>query len=88
MAIIFAANISGLTLAWTLIQFGGPEAGFSAFLIGAAAALIVGTISGAVMGLVIAYIGAHPILVSLAMMIFLRGLGEFPYARRGHLGVP
>lgn len=77
LAIIFAANISGLTLAWTLIQFGGPEAGFSAFLIGAAAALIVGTISGAVMGLVIAYIGAHPILVSLAMMIFLRGLGEF-----------
>ena len=29
------------------------------------------------MGLVVAYVGAHPILVSLAMMIFLRGLGEF-----------
>ncbi len=29
------------------------------------------------MGLVIAYVGAHPILVSLAMMIFIRGLGEF-----------
>jgi simple sugar transport system permease protein len=29
------------------------------------------------MGAVVAYIGAHPILVSLAMMIFLRGLGEF-----------
>ena len=29
------------------------------------------------MGLVIAYTGAHPILVSLSMMIFLRGLGEF-----------
>jgi simple sugar transport system permease protein len=29
------------------------------------------------MGAVIAYVGAHPILVSLAMMIFLRGLGEF-----------
>ena len=29
------------------------------------------------MGFVIAYIGAHPILVSLSMMIFLRGLGEF-----------
>jgi len=26
---------------------------------------------------VIAYTGAHPILVSLSMMIFLRGLGEF-----------
>ena len=29
------------------------------------------------MGLVIAYTKAHPILVSLSMMIFLRGLGEF-----------
>jgi simple sugar transport system permease protein len=29
------------------------------------------------MGFVIAYVGAHPILVSLAMSIFLRGLGEF-----------
>ena len=29
------------------------------------------------MGPVIAYTGAHPILVSLSMMIFLRGLGEF-----------
>lgn len=77
LAIIFAANISGLTLAWTLIQFGGPEAGIGALLIGTMAALIVGTISGMIMGLVIAYFGAHPILVSLAMMIFLRGLGEF-----------
>ncbi len=40
-------------------------------------ALGVGATAGAVMGAVIAYIGAHPILVSLAMMIFLRGLGEF-----------
>ena len=29
------------------------------------------------MGVVIAYFGAHPILASLAMMIFLKGLGEF-----------
>ena len=29
------------------------------------------------MGLVIAFTKAHPILVSLSMMIFLRGLGEF-----------
>ena len=29
------------------------------------------------MGVVIAYLGAHPILASLAMMIFLKGLGEF-----------
>ncbi len=77
LAIIFQANISGLALAWVLIQFGGPEAGMGAFLLGAALALLVGAASGAVMGFVVAYVGAHPILVSLAMMIFLRGLGEF-----------
>jgi len=77
LAIIYTANLSGLTLAWVLIAFGGPEAGAEAFLLGALAALAVGAVSGAIMGAVVAYIGAHPILVSLAMMIFLRGLGEF-----------
>ena len=77
LAIIFTANMSGLTLAWTLIQFGGPEAGIGAFAIGCVAAIAVGAAAGFVMGLVVAYTGAHPILVSLAMMIFLRGLGEF-----------
>lgn len=77
LAIIFTANISGLTLAWVLLKFGGPEAGIFAIILGSLAALLVGTLAGAVMGLVIAFVGAHPILVSLAMMIFLRGLGEF-----------
>ena len=56
---------------------GGPDAGISAFMLGSVLAIGVGTASGLVMGLVIAYTGAHPILVSLSMMIFLRGLGEF-----------
>ncbi|MEM1401032.1 MAG: ABC transporter permease [Pseudomonadota bacterium] len=77
LAIIFQANLSGLMLAWTLIQFGGPDAGVGAFLLGSFLAICVGAASGAVMGAVVAYLGAHPILVSLAMMIFLRGLGEF-----------
>lgn len=77
LAIIFQANISGLTLAWVLIQFGGPDAGIGAFVLGSGLAILAGAASGAVMGAVVAYIGAHPILVSLAMMIFLRGLGEF-----------
>lgn len=77
LAIVFTANISGLTLAWMLNSYGGVEAGMGAFVLGSIAALAVGAMSGLVMGLVIAYIGAHPILVSLAMMIFLRGLGEF-----------
>ena len=77
LAIIFQANISGLALAWTLIQFGGVDAGFGAFLLGSVLAVLAGAVSGLLMGVVIAYVGAHPILVSLAMMIFLRGLGEF-----------
>lgn len=77
LAITFTANISGLTLAWILHQNGGVDAGPVAFVLGSFAAILVGALSGMIMGLVIAYIGAHPILVSLAMMIFLRGLGEF-----------
>lgn len=77
LAIIFTANISGLALAATLIAFGGPEAGVGAFVLGVLAALATGAAAGLAMGLVVAHVGAHPILVSLAMMIFLRGLGEF-----------
>ena len=77
LAIIYTANISGLTLAWTLNQNGGIHASITMFVLGSAAAIGVGALSGAIMGAVIAYVGAHPILVSLAMMIFLRGLGEF-----------
>ena len=92
LAIIYTANMAGLTLAFVLNQYGGVDAGIMPFVIGTILALLVAAASGAAMGAVIdvatgevlaladaviAYIGAHPILVSLAMMIFLRGLGEF-----------
>jgi simple sugar transport system permease protein len=77
LAVIYTANLSGLTLAWILMQYGGVDAGAGAFVLGSLAAIAVGALAGCLMGLVIAYVGAHPILVSLAMMIFLRGLGEF-----------
>jgi simple sugar transport system permease protein len=77
LAIIATANLSGLALAWILNMNGGSQAGVFSFVVGVAAALAVGGASGAAMGATIAYFGAHPILASLAMMIFLRGLGEF-----------
>ncbi len=77
LAITYTANFCGLTLAWVLQVNGGVDAGVGAFILGCAAALAVGAATGLIMGLVIAYVGAHPILVSLAMMIFIRGLGEF-----------
>ncbi len=77
LAIIYTANMAGLTLAWWLNTHGGVDAGVGAFAAGTVMALGVGAAAGCVMGLVIANVGAHPILVSLSMMIFLRGLGEF-----------
>jgi len=77
LAVIATANLSGLTLAWILNINGGPQAGVLPFVGGVVAALAVGGASGTAMGVVIAYFGAHPILASLAMMIFLKGLGEF-----------
>jgi simple sugar transport system permease protein len=77
LAVTFTANISGLVMAWVLQSMGGPDAGLAAFGLAVVAALAAGSLAGWLMGMVIAHTGAHPILVSLSMMIFLRGLGEF-----------
>jgi simple sugar transport system permease protein len=77
LSVTYTANLCGLTLAWVLHANGGPDAGIMAFLLGSILAVGVGTATGLIMGPVIAYTGAHPILVSLSMMIFVRGLGEF-----------
>ena len=77
LAIIYTANISGLALAWTLLQWGGTEAGIGAFLLGSFVCFICRSSFGAVIGPSGCVCGAHPILVLFAMMIFLRGLGEF-----------
>jgi simple sugar transport system permease protein len=77
LAVTFTANIAGLAMAWVLHSHGGVNAGAGAIALGIAAALATGAASGWVMGAIIARTGASPILVSLSMMIFLRGLGEF-----------
>ena len=77
LAVTFTANICGLTLAWVFRSHGGLDAGLGVFLLGSLLAVGVGASTGLIMGAVIAYTGAHPILVSLSMMIFVRGLGEF-----------
>ncbi|RKP44425.1 ABC transporter permease [Pararobbsia silviterrae] len=77
LAVTFTANCSGLAMAYVLQTHGGADAGAAAIVLGIVAALAVGSVSGWVMGAIIARTGASPILVSLSMMIFLRGLGEF-----------
>ena len=80
LAITFTANLRAGAGLGASGKWRG-RAGMFAFLIGGLAAVAVGAFIGWVMGAAIAYTGAHPILVSLSMMIFLRGLGEF--ATRG-----
>jgi simple sugar transport system permease protein len=77
LAITFTANLSGLAMAAVLHSFGGADAGTLAILLGIGAALATGALVGWAMGAIISTTGAHPILVSLSMMIFVRGLGEF-----------
>jgi simple sugar transport system permease protein len=69
--------MAGLTVAWIIEANGGVDASPEVFALAVVAAIGVGALAGFVMGLVIAFTRAHPILVSLSMMIFLRGLGEF-----------
>jgi simple sugar transport system permease protein len=77
LSITFTANLAGLAAAWVLQAHGGADAPVSAFLLACLAALATGAAAGALTGVAIAYTRAHPILVTLSMMIFLRGLGEF-----------
>ncbi|MBV9654801.1 MAG: ABC transporter permease [Acetobacteraceae bacterium] len=77
LAITFTANLSGLAMAGILHAGGGESAGVLFILLGIAAALATGAVVGWAMGAIIATTGAHPILVSLSTMIFVRGLGEF-----------
>jgi simple sugar transport system permease protein len=77
LAITFTANIAALAMAAIIQAGGGPEAGLGSVVAGMLAAIVVGAVVGWVMGVIVAFVGAHPILVSLGMMIFLAGLGEF-----------
>ncbi|MDM9646411.1 ABC transporter permease [Rhizobium sp. S163] len=77
LSVTFTANLSGLAAAWVMQSYGGVDAPPSAFLLGVLAAIATGGAAGLMTGAAIAYTRAHPILVTLSMMIFLRGLGEF-----------
>ena len=88
LAITYTANLSGLALAWTLKNFGGTNADIDAFILGCIFALFIGAFSGYIIGVVVAYTKAHPILVSLSMMILMRGIGEFMSQGKDITGFP
>lgn len=75
LAVTFTANICALAAAFFVkshLMDAGVLALPIALLIGMGTGLLIGLATGAI----VAYVGAHPILVTLGAMIFLRGLGE------------
>lgn len=76
LSVTFTANIAGLTTAW-LVKGVLVSAGLASLPLAIAAGLAAGGFAGFTIGVIVAYVGAHPILVTLGAMIFLRGLGEF-----------
>jgi len=87
LSVTFTANIAGLMTAW-LVQ--GLLAGMGILSVPMAiiAGLAVGAAAGFLIGVIVAYVGAHPILVSLGAMIFLQGVGEFLTRGGGISGMP
>ena len=79
LAIIATANLTSLFIAWLLLHFLPAAAGTALQLlwlaVGLIGALLIATLIGAITGLMVTRIGAHPILVTLAIMMTLNGLG-------------
>ncbi|SUO94368.1 ABC transporter permease [Suttonella ornithocola] len=76
LAITYTANICALVAAAFLTGL-LPSWGIGGSLLACFIALIVGGFIGAIIGMMIAWVGAHPILVTLGAMILLRGIGEW-----------
>ncbi len=81
LSITYIANLSGLLIASLLLVLTSDSSANMYVLMilafGFILAMILGAIIGAFTGGFIAYIGAHPILVTLGMMMLLRGVGVF-----------
>lgn len=76
LAVTYTANICALAAAALLIYV-LPEAGLTGSVLSIIAALLLGAFIGALIGLMVAWVQAHPILVTLGAMILLRGIGEW-----------
>jgi len=77
--IIGTANLTSLLMAWLFISYIPADAGMMTqlvwLIIALVAAISLSVIIGAVTGALVTYIGAHPILVTLATMTVVNGIG-------------
>lgn len=79
LCIIATANLTALYIAWFLISFLPPESGMAMQLLmllaAIAGAVVIAVIIGVITGLMVSKVGAHPILVTLATMMTVNGIG-------------
>jgi len=92
LAVIATANLSGLLMAWILTGVMPADAsGFELglWVVGAfAAGLVLSIVVGVVTGLLVAFLGVHPILVTLGTMTLLHGLAIYFTRGRTISGFP
>ncbi|QCR35114.1 ABC transporter permease [Nissabacter sp. SGAir0207] len=81
LAIIATANLTSLLMAWVFLTWMPPEAALALQALWLAVALVGAMLLAMVIGLftgaLVAYVGAHPILVTLATMTIVNGLGIY-----------
>ncbi len=74
-------------MAWVLIQYVPADASTGSQLfwlfLAIVGAMLIAIIIGAITGLIISHIGAHPILVTLGSMTIISGIGI--YLTKGQL---
>ncbi len=79
LCIIATANLTALFIAWVLLNFMPAGAGTGLQLLWLLMALVgaalIATLIGVITGLMVSRIGAHPILVTLATMMTVNGIG-------------
>lgn len=76
LSVTYSANISALLGAFLIKAF-LMNSGWVSLPIALLISVGTGLIFGLLIGLMVAYIGVHPILVTLGGMILLRGIGEW-----------
>ncbi|CUZ39856.1 Autoinducer 2 import system permease protein lsrD [Serratia marcescens] len=81
LCIIASANLTSLLMAWLFISYLPPDAGLGLqalwLVLALAAAMLLAVTIGAATGALVAYVGAHPILVTLATMTTVNGIGIY-----------
>ncbi|MDC9820031.1 ABC transporter permease [Pectobacterium polonicum] len=79
LCIIATANLTSLFIAWVLLHFLPEGAGTAMQLlwlgIGLLGASVIAVVIGALTGFMVTKVGAHPILVTLASMMTVNGIG-------------